>query len=71
MKHYGSTPYDELMALRAQILEYEHALDHVIECGACEDCKSLSQSALNGGSREDFLEIVVWSGTPRERNLDE
>lgn len=45
--------------LKAKILEYEHALEHVIDCGSCGDCTRLSQSALDGASRKDFLDSVL------------
>lgn len=46
--------------LKAQILEYEHALEHVIECASCEQCDRLAQSALDGVNRKEFLDIVRW-----------
>lgn len=51
---------DTAIALRAQILEYEHALEHVIDCGSCEQCTRLAQSALDGISRKDFLDAINW-----------
>lgn len=44
--------------LKATLLEYQHALEHVIKCGSCEDCKVLAQSALDGVNREMCLEMV-------------
>lgn len=46
--------------LTAQVLEYEHALQHVIDCGSCEQCMRLVQSALDGLGREDFCQLVEW-----------
>lgn len=40
----------------AEILELRHALEHVIECGSCDDCVRLGNSALQGAGRADFLE---------------
>lgn len=41
---------------RATILEYEHALEHVVDCGKCGDCVILVRGALQGINRADFLE---------------
>lgn len=53
-------PIQTILELRAQVLEYEHALEHVADCTTCDDCKRLVQSALDGLGREDFKECVEW-----------
>lgn len=46
--------------LVAVVLEYEHALLHVIEDHdtACADCARLARGALDGHNAEDFLDIA-------------
>lgn len=46
--------------LVAVILEYEHALEHIIEDHemACTDCQRLAQGALDGHNADDFLAIA-------------
>lgn len=46
--------------LKAEIEEYKHALQHVIQCGSCEQCSNLVESALNGVNRKEFLQTVLW-----------
>lgn len=50
---------DEL-ALRAEVAEYRHALEHVAfnHPGQCLDCQRLATSALAGEGRADFEEMV-------------
>ena len=52
--------------LKAKVLEYEHALDHVasdwdhqdVDGRYCPSCIKLAQSALGEENREDFLQIA-------------
>lgn len=47
--------------LRAQVLEYEHALSEVAACSkTCPDCKRIAAAALRGLSRGDFIELARW-----------
>lgn len=54
--------WPKIEELQAQILEYEHAIEHVTDDHTgkphCEDCQRLCQSALDGVNRADFLEIA-------------
>ncbi|HJS83710.1 MAG TPA: hypothetical protein VJ742_12830 [Nitrososphaera sp.] len=48
--------------VQGQLLEAEHALEHVAECTVrpgCEDCRKLAQSALDGLNREDFEDLAA------------
>jgi hypothetical protein len=53
--------------LEAENAEYEHALEEVVACGKCEDCKTVAQSALDGLNREDFLDMILEGVDFRER----
>lgn len=47
--------------LEAEILEYRHALEEVVDCmtePGCEDCRAMAQGALDGLNREMCLEMV-------------
>lgn len=61
------TTDEAVLELRAQVLEYEHALEHAVDPHpvpgapphtACPDCQRLCQSALDGVNREGFREIA-------------
>lgn len=53
-------PIQTILELQAQILEYEHALQHVVYCKSCNDCERLAQSALDGLGRQDFRDSIEW-----------
>lgn len=69
--------YDPVELL-AKVLEYEHALEHVIQKdhhdpSACLGCQRLSQSALEGVNRDDFREIaqeILYVDANRPRWID-
>jgi hypothetical protein len=52
---HGDCPYRdmvfeyeaEVQRLSQIIIEYEHALGHVVECGRCPDCQRLATFALD------------------------
>lgn len=55
--------HGRVVELLARVLEYEHALEHVVQPDhhsptACTDCQGLAQSALDGVNREGFTEIA-------------
>lgn len=61
--HVMDEMHGRLLELLAKVLEYEHALEHVVQPdhhhpAACEGCQRLARSALDGDNREGFTEIA-------------
>lgn len=58
---------DEEIDLRAKVLEYEHALEHIADTQShvdynqpyCTDCANLAQGALERTNRDMCVEMVL------------
>lgn len=59
---------EELLLLKAKVMEYEHVLQHVADYHpvpgappqtACSECQRMAQTALDGKHRNEYKEAVL------------